>query len=402
MVKDTGSAPLRTISAAPDNRRAGELLGEIVSQPAQCGPRRVDKPLVLYGAGDLGRMAKAYFDRLGIPVACVVDANAKQYDGHPSWRDVRVVPPDEVTSGDREGSLLAVCIVKVPFSELHASLSARGWRDVVPFYDVAEAYRDQHPLGNGWFAGQIADEEVAGIKRVLPTWADDLSRAHHLQFVAWHRLRDDWFFAGAPVTTEDRYFIPEVLEVLHDCERFLDVGAHCGEVIPRFVAAVSGRYESISAIEPDEGNFAALSSALNAQDATTQISRCIKAALGDSEGKAKFFNGLGYASQFSEIGQEYLEVTTLDRLNLDPTFLKLHLEGWELGALKGATRTLGTYRPIIAATAYHNRLGLFQLAEWLMSHLPRYRFFLRLHSWCGTGLVIYAIPNERYSSESSR
>jgi hypothetical protein len=30
-----------------------------------------------------------------------------------------------------------------------------------------------------------------------------------------------------------------------------------------------------------------------------------------------------------------------------------------------------------------------------METLPDYRFLFRIHSWCGTGAVIYAIPDER-------
>jgi hypothetical protein len=30
-----------------------------------------------------------------------------------------------------------------------------------------------------------------------------------------------------------------------------------------------------------------------------------------------------------------------------------------------------------------------------MQTLPRYRFLFRAHSWCGTGAVVYAIPQER-------
>jgi hypothetical protein len=82
-------------------------------------------------------------------------------------------------------------------------------------------------------------------------------------------------------------------------------------------------------------------------------------------------------------------------LELQPTFVKLHLEGHELAALEGGLRTLQQHRPLIATTSYHNRLGLHELPRWLMDHVEGYRFLLRLHSWCGTGAVIYGIPAER-------
>ena len=33
-----------------------------------------------------------------------------------------------------------------------------------------------------------------------------------------------------------------------------------------------------------------------------------------------------------------------------------------------------------------------------MQTLAGYRFLFRNHSWCGTGAVVYAIPNERLAS----
>jgi hypothetical protein len=82
-------------------------------------------------------------------------------------------------------------------------------------------------------------------------------------------------------------------------------------------------------------------------------------------------------------------------LQLAPTFIKLHLEGGELAALRGARETLLAHRPIVAATVYHNADGMWRTPLWLMQTLPDYRFLFRLDAWCGTGGVLYAIPNER-------
>ncbi len=384
---------MRVLQTAPDLLQAKALLHEIVSQPTSANPRRVDKPLVLYGAGDMGKMAKSYFDRLEVPVSLVVDANPIACNRDPYWQGTQIVAPDNVSTEQKASALTATCVVKVPFSSLQSTLLADGWTDVVPFYDIAEAYRDRHPLSNGWFSGQISPVEVEEIERVMARWADNASRAHHLQFVAWHSLRQDWAFADTPITIDDRYFIPPVLAALHEQECFVDVGAHHGEVIDRFLSAVNRRYEEIYAIEPDSSNFQELSKRLRTIPGRI---RCIKIALSDNDTEARFFDGLGYASQFSQIGNERVQVKALDQLGLQPTFIKLHLEGWELPALIGGIHTLSSCRPLIVATAYHNRLGLSQLAEWLMTHMARYTFLLRLHSWCGTGLVIYAIPEERY------
>ena len=148
-----GKAGMTVRLPLPDIRAARQLLRRIAARAPVVAPRPVDKPLVLYGAGNMGRMAKAYFERLDIPVSLVVDRHADRYREDPTWRNTPIRTPDAVTEDQKAGSLLAVCLATSPYGEVHAELSDQGWHDIVPFYDITEAYRHRHPLGNGWFGG---------------------------------------------------------------------------------------------------------------------------------------------------------------------------------------------------------------------------------------------------------
>ena len=219
-----------------------------------------------------------------------------------------------------------------------------------------------------------------------------------MRFLAWRRLREEWTFDAAPVVTGNRFFIPEVTRVLRGDETFVDAGAHHGSVIETFIKQTHGAFAGIAAIEPDAANRSILDGNLNtwlARDPRVDVYDC---ALGDSEGESAFREGLGYASQLSPLGKIQVAVRPLDALRLAPTFLKFHLEGGEFAALKGARQTLLSNRPMIAATVYHNADGIWQTPLWLMKTLPDYRFLFRCHSWCGTGAVVYAVPEERYAS----
>jgi FkbM family methyltransferase len=382
----------------PGTVEARKLLRELSSHKEVWAARKVDKPLILYGAGDLGKMAKEYFERLRIPFLYVVDANPERYVGSATWRGISVLKPADVPQKDRERSLLAICIATVSHTEVTDPLRKQGWMDIVPFYDIAEAYVDQCPLSNGWFTGPLDDADREGIVYALDHWADDVSRAYHLQFIAWHSLRMEMIFDRAPVTTKDRFFVPEIVSLLHDKEFFLDGGAHHGEVSLRFMDTVRHRFSKICAVEPDKHNvkvlrakFAELSSSVS------QKIDVIECALGKQAGAAKFFHGLDYASQLSSMTEEVALVRRLDDMDIPATFIKLHLEGWEYEALQGGMKMLNQYRPILAITTYHKRNGLWQLPVLLMKELEDYVFLFRLHSWMGTGSVLYAIPRERYS-----
>jgi FkbM family methyltransferase len=300
--------------------------------------------------------------------------------------------PDDVPETAKHGVRLAVSIVTAPYVAIEQSLLQLGFKDVVPFYDLAESFRQLHPLSNGWFAQPLAAEDQRKTDRVLAQWADDVSRAHHLQFLAWRRLREEWMFERAPVSNSDRFFIPEVASVLNGHEILLDGGAHYGNVTTMFARQTNGAYRDIIAIEPDPSNRARLRETAAANDIRVSIHDC---ALAESESQTQFHDGLGYASQISTTGRMNVATRPLDALGVSPTYIKLHLEGGELSALKGARETLLSSRPIVAATVYHNADGIWRTPLWLMDQLPDYRFLFRAHTWCGTGAVVYAIPNER-------
>lgn len=380
----------------PDRKQARQMLREIATRRVPFTPREVDKPLILYGAGDLGKMAKEYFDLLGIPFLFVVDASPDGPRKDPFWAGIEIRGKAEVSAEQRATALLAICVATVPFTVISQPLFEQGWQDVVPFYDIAEAYLNRHPLSNGWHAGELNDLDLFGIDSVLYRWEDDVSRAHHMQFVAWRCLREEWFFDLAPVNTRDRYFIPQVLSILHDHEVLVDVGAHHGEAILKFIDIVKHKYKEILAIEPDEKNFSRLQKNLRDNPTADQSKlRLLTCALGSTSGERRFYGGLGYVSQFSAAGQTEISVERLDDLSVAASFVKFHVEGWESSVFDGGLETIRKYRPILTVTSYHNREGLWYLPSQIMSCLEDYVYYFRLHSWQDGCSVIYAFPRER-------
>jgi FkbM family methyltransferase len=320
---------------------ACRLLRDLANQEVICLSRKVNKPLILYGAGNLGEMAKAFFNRLGIPFLYVVDKNPDRYVGSTIWNGISILKPDDVPQEHRTGCLLAICIATLPYTSISDPLIQQGWRDVVPFYDIAEAYKDRHPLGNGWFTGALNGDDMEGIEYALKHWADDASRAHYLQFIAWHRLRKELTFDDAPITTADRFFIPQIVSSLHEHEVFVDGGAHHGEISLRFMDMVHHKFTKVYVFEPDKYNIKVLRSKLCGENvSTSQNIEIIECALGKQAGSSLFFHGLDYASQFSSLAQESVPVQTLDEMDIPATVIKFHLEGWEYDALLGSMHTL--------------------------------------------------------------
>ena len=385
----------RSFNAPPNAVQAASLLTELAAAPCLYSAVSDDKPLALYGAGNLGRLARDFLKTVGQDFGLAIDRNARELASDPDWSGVRLLHPDEVSDAEKNGVRLAVSLVTSAYAPLENSLLDRGFKDVVPFYDVAENFRHLHPLSNGWFASPLSAQDQVNTASVMAQWDDDVSRAHHLQFLAWRRLREEWTFEAAAVSKCSRFFIPEVATVLRNDEILLDGGAHRGSVTEAFLQQTKGAFRQIVAIEPDPLNRTRLEDTLHNVAPRHACVTVGDFALADEEGEALFHSGLDYASQLSQTGRLRVRTRPLDALGVSPTFIKLHLEGAELAALKGAKQTLREARPLVAATVYHNDDGIWRTASWLMETLAGYRFLFRNHSWCGTGAVIYAIPDDR-------
>jgi FkbM family methyltransferase len=83
---------------------------------------------------------------------------------------------------------------------------------------------------------------------------------------------------------------------------------------------------------------------------------------------------------------DFVEETRLAAVD----FIKMDIEGAEESALRGATRTLRTYRPKLAISAYHRLEDLFALPECIASIEPNYRFWLDHHTIHQEETVLYA------------
>ena len=387
----------RHFDALPGVARSLALLEEIHAGVPTSVPVSLAKPIGLYGAGNLGHMARDFLKAVWYDFDFVVDRNAGALSADPAWLGKPVYHPDHVPAALKISHQLLVTVATAAQVPLERELAALGFQHIVPFYDFSEKFRHLHPLSNGWRAGPLSLTDKSMTGAVLAGFADDASRAHHLQFLAWRRLRQEWTFAPAPVTGQDRFFIPEVLAGLRPGDVFLDAGAHHGSVALAFDRQRQGDWKQIIAVEPDPANRAVMQQAFADHWPAEARKRptILDNALGARRQTAAFHHGLGYASQLADTGRRKVEVTTIDLLDAAPDFVKLHLEGAELETLKGGWQTLKQARPIVAATVYHNDDGIWKTPLWMMQAVDNYRFLFRLHSWCGTGAVLYAIPAER-------
>lgn len=72
-------------------------------------------------------------------------------------------------------------------------------------------------------------------------------------------------------------------------------------------------------------------------------------------------------------------------------FIKMDIEGAELKALKGSTKTIRRYRPKLAISVYHKPDDLYRLPKFIHSIREDYKFYLDYYTIIADEIILYAI-----------
>jgi FkbM family methyltransferase len=94
-----------------------------------------------------------------------------------------------------------------------------------------------------------------------------------------------------------------------------------------------------------------------------------------------------------DVNDSIIEARTLDSIigNSSLTFLKMDIEGSEMEALLGASRTIARCKPKLAICVYHRPYEYVSISEFVLSLVPDYRLFLRHYTTHEDETVLYAV-----------
>lgn len=121
----------------------------------------------------------------------------------------------------------------------------------------------------------------------------------------------------------------------------------------------------------------------------------VEAALWDRSDQTLTMSTAGPGSRVTDHGTVTAQTVTIDdivtRLDLSRVdFIKMDIEGSEHQALLGAHRTLGSFKPRLAISAYHKPGDIVDLAEHVAALDLGYRFYLEHYADHGEETVLFA------------
>jgi FkbM family methyltransferase len=269
----------------------------------------------------------------------------------------------------------------------------------------AEEVFQQMPEIRGW---PMLDPEIAQRRRseadfVVSSLADSESRHQYQSYYEWVCRTP----SVQPVvgTGADQYF-PEGVVPLTDSEVFADFGAYNGDTLRMFLERTSSSFEEYYAFEPDLINFASLVSGITSMaDPIRSKIRLFNQALGEKTGYINFSSDASQNSrkEVSMPVERWVQALGLPDVQFRqmPTFVKLDLEGSDLGALLGGIGCIVNWRPKLCVAIYHNPGDFIDIPLLLIAALKNYSFFVRAHNRFALDFVFYCIPNEQVTASLS-
>ncbi|MCA1826008.1 MAG: FkbM family methyltransferase [Myxococcales bacterium] len=381
-----------------------EELEQLLSEPVASARVRAatafdeiagDRPIVLFGAGGLGKRTARGLAALGRPAIAFADNAEKlagtQVEGIPVYSSV-----DAVARFGKD-AVFVVAVWRSPaterMSERIGRLRSLGAQRVTSFATLGWSYPDRFLPYYAIDLPHRVLEARDDVVRAFDLLADERSRREYVAHLRLRLLLD--FDRLSEPETEPEYFAPD-LYPLSDDERFVDCGAFDGDTVRSFLKLLPRFAGRVHAFEPDPDSFRRLERWRDGLPAPLReridVSR---AGVGAKSGRVSFNEGGGTGSSIGAGGGE-IEIVPLDEAvaSMRPTLIKVDTEGYEPEVLDGARRTISTLAPKLALCVYHRQDHPWRIP--LMTHALHgsYRFTLRSYCLDGWDLVLYAVPEK--------
>lgn len=348
----------------------------------------------LVGAGQLGAMSLKLWPATVTPPEFILDSvKTGALDGI-EIRDLR-------SHVRAPGVTYLASAFKMTPPQMKDIFRAIGQDDILTVYDVFEEFTPA-VFGNGWHNLSPSAETKRRLAKLPQYFADDLSRAICGAVTAWRYRRelvDDY-----PIGSEDdKYNLAPFgrggthYDIVYDCGSY-DFG------LVKFLVAAGVTIDTIVAFEPDHTSYAACDRRIAAWRPGTDVEAVLDSrAICDRHGHGAFVaSGLLTARLVETRSLAHPDLTVVETCTLDDAheerfgwrarprvLIKLHIEGAELAALKGAAQLIGATNTDILLNLSHDERSYLDIPEFLAG-FGCYDIFLRSHSLFGEGLTLFA------------
>ena len=330
---------------------------------------KIDKNVILYGAGGNCEFAMFTCGTKGVPVTYVCDSKLSGKYKYKN-QEYDIISPEVLIESHRDASVL---ITSWKYEgEIKEFLLSKGFPEEniyflrSPLVISPEEFREKYLDGYRWMYNIVKDERS---KRVIID-------------------RIKMFLLGAPslpdsLCSEGYFAFPDIK--LSDNEVYIDGGAYIGDTAIEFIEKMkksNKRIKHIYSFEPDEMNYKIASQNLSKYE-NIEI---VPFGLWSQNTTLNFkidVNNYGIGSCIDDFKKIYsVPVVAIDNYFTDipqdnwPTLIKMDIEGAEDEALLGAKNVILKNKPKLIICAYHKPQHIYQLLKIILNIRSDYKFSL--------------------------
>lgn len=320
-------------------------------------------PVVLYGMGDGADQVIAQAAEFGIEFADVFASDG--FVRGQSFHGKRVLKLSEAE--EKYGEFIIVTAFAVHDEKMLKYISELSKKHILfsPTVPVA---------GGGLLTREFIKAHDEEFDRAYSLLADGQSKKAYADVLNFAVSAKPEYLLGCQSEKNEVY---ESLLCLSENERILDLGAYDGDTIREFLSSTGGKYERITAFEPDEKNFKKLIKKTEGMNNLV----CLNIGAWDKK-ETLFFEKKSSRSSRAAAKGAAVRFEAVDGVISSPvSFIKMDVEGAERNALLGAKETVRKNRPKLYVCAYHRNEDMFALPLLIEEILPGYKFYFRHHPY---------------------
>lgn len=368
----------------------------MTTSPAKFKEALTSRRYALVGAGQLGAMSLRLWPQAITLPEFILDSAKTGVLGGIEIRDLR-------SHVSVPGVTYLASAFKMTTRQLKDIFRRIGQNYILTVYDFFEEFTPT-VFSNGWRNLEPTPETQRRLARLPQYYVDETSWRICDAVSAWRYRRelvDDY-----PVGPEENKYNLGLFgregthyDVVYDCGSF-DFG------LVNSLPAADVSFDRIIAFEPDPESYEVCRQRMGEwQRATKARVMLDPRAISDRSGRAPFLaNGLLTARLIDSPSVDSPDLTMIETCTLDAVhermfgwtdarlgrvLVKLHIEGAELAALKGAEKLIRQNRADILLNLSHDEVSYLDIPEYLAG-FGYYDIFLRSHSLFGEGLTLFA------------
>lgn len=378
-----------------EKSEAKEILRQLIKSGKSSEYQLAEKytNVIIYGAGSNGKVMYKFLKNLGVNVVAFLDIKAKEGQ---KFDDIPVELPCSIniTTEMKENTvLLALDKFKHDVNEIKCYLKTLKYEN--PVYDHNILCRASlYHLDRLYNLSSIDfDIEEKNILQGLDLLADDMSREIFVDFL---RARLTSNFENTIVNEKLTACAKVDIPLSKGYARFIDCGAYVGDTF-KDVITHHKEFDTYIAFEPTLQTFEQLTITVNTYSDYYKTAYLYPLGVADKNAYVRFDDDLDGANVITKNGKNTILTVKIDDVikNIEPTMIKMDIEGAEISALNGAKETIIKYQPDLSICVYHRTDDLWKIPLLLKELVPEYKFYLRCHNVGTSETILYATVGEK-------